>query len=74
MNSVNFFKKTGDDWVYLAQSEEDEDEIKVFYDDQTIKTSKGMAEVYQEYMKQVNAENSTTTLNSMWSVGLGIRN
>ena len=72
MNNVKFFKKLGDNWVYLAQSEEDEEGIKVFYDDGTYgnnsEAGKKIEDFYSEYVKMLGEINGIRALDNLGQV------
>ena len=69
MSNAKFFKKLGDDWVYLAQSEEDKVGIKVFYDDETYTlTKKKIKDYYSEYLAEINRENKVRAFDNAGQV------
>jgi hypothetical protein len=72
MSNAKFFKKLGDDWVYLAQSEEDKVGIKVFYDDGTYgnisKAGNNIENFYAEYVKMLGEINGIRALDNLGQV------
>ncbi len=69
MSNAKFFKKLGDDWVYLAQSEEDKVGIKVFYDDETYTLTKEKIEdYYSKYLAEINRENKVRAFDNAGQV------
>ncbi len=68
MNNVKFEKKA-DNWVYLKVDNLPENDIKVFYDDETYTlTEKKIEDYYSEYLAEINRENEVRAFDNAGQV------